>query len=93
MPHPRTDTGSSDPYWGVEEWTVSVQVPLMSETALSQNLGIPASRGNPVSYVQADGNRNMSSALAGPVPGALIGQKSSTYFPSSKKVDLPSSSH
>ena len=66
MQHPRTDTGSSDPYWGVEEQTVSAPVPLMTGTASAQNPEIHASMGNPVSYAQADGNRNMSSVLAGP---------------------------
>ena len=63
--HLRTDTGSFDPYWGVEEQTVSVPVPLMTGTASAQNLQIHASAGNPVSYAQADGNINMSSVLAG----------------------------
>ena len=59
----------------------------------AQNLGIHASVGNPTSYVQADGNRSLSSALAGPIPGALMGQKSSVSFPNLKKADPPSSSH
>ena len=65
----------------------------MTRTAPAQNLGISASVGNPTSYVQADGNRSMSSALAGPVPEALVGQKSSASFPNSKKADPPFSSH
>ena len=64
--HPGTHTGSSDPYWGVEEQTVSAPVPLMTGTASAQNPEIHASTGNLVSYAQADGNRNMSSVLAGP---------------------------
>ena len=35
----------------------------------------------------------MSSALAGPVPRTLVGQKSSVSFPNSKKADSPSYSH
>ena len=64
--HPGTHTGSSDPYWGVEEQTVSAPVPLMIGTASAQNPEIHASAGNLVSYAQADGNRNMSSVLADP---------------------------
>ena len=56
--HSGTDTGSSNPYWGVEEQTVSAPVPLMTGIALSRNPGIFASRGNPASYVQADGRNN-----------------------------------
>ena len=65
MQHPKTDTGSPDPYWDKENPTVSVHVPLMIGIAVSHNLGIPASKGNSISCVQIDGNRNMSSALAG----------------------------
>ena len=36
-------------------------VPLMIGTALSRNLGILASGGNPTSYVQANGRNNKSS--------------------------------
>ena len=63
MQHPGTDTGSSGPHWGKKEHTVSVSVPLMTGTTLSQNLRILASKGNPVSYVQDDGNNNMSYVL------------------------------
>ena len=66
--------------------------PLITGTAPAQNPGIHASMGNPTSYVQADGNRSMSSAMTGSVPRALVGQKSSISFPNSKKVDPPSSS-
>ena len=72
---------------------LSATVPLITRTASAQNPGIHTSVGNPTSYVQADGNRSMSSAPAGPVPGALVGQKSSVSFPNSKKADPPSSSH
>ena len=65
MPHLQTDASSSGPYWGVEEKTVSVLAPLMIGTAVSNNFGILAFAGNPVSHVQADGNDNMSSVLTG----------------------------
>ena len=52
---------------------MSAPIPLITGTAPTQNPGIHASVGNLASYVQADGNRSMSSALAGPVPGVLVG--------------------
>ena len=67
MQHLGTHTGSSDPYWGVEEQTVSALVPLMTGTMPTQNPEIHASTGNPISYAQADGNRNMSSVLDSPL--------------------------
>ena len=42
---------------------MSMPVPLMTRTVPSHNPGIPASKGNLVSYVQVDGNGSMSSAL------------------------------
>ena len=42
---------------------MSASVPLMTGIALSRNPRIPASRGNPTSYVQADGRNNKSSVL------------------------------
>ena len=51
MQHPRTDTGSSDLYWGVEEYTVSEPAPLMTGTVLSLSPEIPVSKGNFASYV------------------------------------------
>ena len=72
---------------------MSAPVPLMTGTALSDNSGIPAFVDNPVSCAQVDGKRKMSSALAGPVPGGLVGQKSSISFPNSKKAGSLSSSH
>ena len=72
---------------------MSTSVPMITETTPTQNPGIHTSVGNPASYVQAYGNRSMSSTPAGPVPRALVGQKSSVSFPNSKKVDPPSSSH
>ena len=65
MPHSEADTGSSGPHWGKKEHTASVCIPLMTGTEMSYSPGIPASKGNPVSYVQADGNGNMSSILNG----------------------------
>ena len=50
MQYLETDTGPSSLHWGEKEQTVSVPVPLMTETALSHNSGIPASVDNPVSY-------------------------------------------
>ena len=65
MPHPETDTCSLGPYWGEKEHTTSVHVPLMIGTEVSHSPGIPTSAGNLVSYVQDDGNGNMSSTLTG----------------------------
>ena len=45
---------------------MSALVPLMIGTASVQNPEIHAFAGNPVSYAQANGNRNMSSVLADP---------------------------
>ena len=50
------DTGSPSPWWGREEQTESVTVPLMIRTGLSHNSGILASEGNHVSCVQASGS-------------------------------------
>ena len=44
---------------------MSVGVPLVTGTVVSQHSGIPASRGNPVSSVQAGDNDSTSSALSG----------------------------
>ena len=63
MQHPKTDIGPSSPHWGEKKQTVSAPVPLMTGIALSQNPGILFSEGNLASYVQADGNGNMSSVL------------------------------
>ena len=63
--HPGTDIGSSGLYWGEKEQTLFMHVPLMTGTVLTQNPRILASEGNPASYVQADGNNNMSSVLTG----------------------------
>ena len=63
MQHPGTDTDSFGPHWGKKEHTVSMHVPPMTGTKVSHSPKIPASTGNPASYVQADGNGNMSSVL------------------------------
>ena len=52
---------------------MSALVPLRSGTAPSQNPGIPASRGNPVSYVQADGKNNKMSVLPNWEPWTDLG--------------------
>ena len=44
---------------------MSVPVPQMTGTALSQNPGILAFKGNPASYVRAVGSGNMSPVLPG----------------------------
>ena len=43
-----TDTGSPGPWWGREEQTESVNVPLMIGTKVSHNSRILTSKGNPV---------------------------------------------
>ena len=63
--HPGTTTGSSGPHWGKKEQTVFGYVPLLTGIEVSISLRIPASVGNLVSCVQADGNDSMSSALFG----------------------------
>ena len=72
---------------------MSASVPLMTGTALSHNSGILAFMDNPFSCAKADGNRSMSSTLAGLVLGALVGQMSFVSFPNSKKANPLSSSH
>ena len=62
MQLPETETDSSGLYGAVEEYTVSSPVLLLIGTALSQNPGIPISRGNPSSYVRAAGNGSTPSA-------------------------------
>ena len=42
---------------------MSAPIPLMTGSALPRNLGIPASGGNPVSYVQAVKRNNISPVL------------------------------
>ena len=65
MLHSKADTGSFGPHWGEKEHTASVHVPLMTGTVPSQNPGILGFEENLASYVQADGNGNMSSILTG----------------------------
>ena len=48
MQHPGTDTIFSSPWWGREEQTASVYVPMMIRTMVSHNSSIPAFDGNPV---------------------------------------------
>ena len=68
MQHPRTDIGSPGPCYGKEEQTTSAHIPLTTGAVVSHNSRILASTGNPTSYVQTDGNGNMSSVLAGQDP-------------------------
>ena len=68
MQHPETDASSSSLHRDENKQTVSSPVPLMTETALSQNPGILAFEDNPASYVQVDCINNISSVLAGYKP-------------------------
>ena len=61
--HLGTDIVFLSPWWGREEQTAFVHVPLMTGTGVSHSLGIPVSKDNPVSCVKASGNGNMSYAL------------------------------
>ena len=65
MQHAGTDIGSPGLCWGKDEQTATAHVPLMIGTVVSHNYGILVSEGNPASYVQADGNINVSSVLTG----------------------------
>ena len=65
MQHLETDTGPSGRHWGEKEQIVFATIPLMTETMLSHNSGIPASVDNLVSCAQADGNGSMSSTPSG----------------------------
>ena len=65
MQRPETDTGSPGPWWGKEEQTEFVTIPLMTGTGVSHNSGILVSEVNLVLGVQAGGNGNMFPALAG----------------------------
>ena len=56
MQLPETKTGSSGLYWAMKEYTISSPVLPLTGTALSRNLEIPVSGGNPFSCVQAAGN-------------------------------------
>ena len=57
-----TEIGSSGLYLAVKEYSVSSPVLPLTGTALSQNPGIPVSRGNPSSYVRDAGNDSIPSA-------------------------------
>ena len=57
-----TNNGSSGLCYGKERQTVSVHVLLMIGIKVSHNPRIPASMGNPVSFVQAGVNDIISSA-------------------------------
>ena len=59
VPHSEADTGSFGSCWGKKEHIESVHVPLMIGTEVFHSLGIPASAGNLVSHVRADGNGDM----------------------------------
>ena len=65
VPHSETNTSSSGSHWGKKEHTAPMRVPMMTGTEVSHSPGIPASKGNPASHVQDDGNGNMSSVLTG----------------------------
>ena len=65
MQHLEIGTGSPSTWWGRKEHTEFVNVPLMIGIRVSHNFGILASKGNPVSCVQAGGNSNRFSTLAG----------------------------
>ena len=64
MQHLATNTFSPSPWWGKEEQTAFVYIPLMIGTEVSHNYGIPTSVDTPASSVQANGNGNMSPTLA-----------------------------
>ena len=62
MQLPETNTGSSGLYRAVEEYIISSPVLPLTGTVLSRNPGIPVSRGNPSSCVQAAGNDSTPSS-------------------------------
>ena len=68
MQRPATNTVSPRLWWGKEEQTVSVYVPLMTRIEVSHNSMIPSLEDNPTSSVQANGNGNVAPALAGCKP-------------------------
>ena len=58
--------GPYSPLWAsIESRKEIANVPLMTGTGVSHNSGIIASKGNPISCVQAGGDENMSFVLAG----------------------------
>ena len=68
MQRPVTDTVSLGSWWGKEEQTAFVYVPLMIGTEVSHNSRILVFEDNLALGVQADGNGNMSPALSGLEP-------------------------
>ena len=62
MQLPETETGSSGLYQAVEKYNVSTLILPLTGTALSRNLVIPFSGGNPSSCVQAASNGSIPSA-------------------------------
>ena len=64
MQCPGADIVSPGPWWGKEEQTASMYVPLMTRPEVSHNSRILASEDNPPSGVQAYGNGNMFPALS-----------------------------
>ena len=63
MRHFGTDNVFLGPWHGREEQIASMHTPLMTRTMVSHNSRIPASKGNPVSSVQAGGIGNTLSDL------------------------------
>ena len=59
MQCPATNTISLGPWWGKEEQTTFMHVPLMTWIEVSHNFGIHASEDNPALGVQVDGNNNI----------------------------------
>ena len=85
MQHPETDTGPFDPHWGEKEQTVSLLVPLMTGTALSQNPGILASEGILASYVLVASSGNMSLVLPSWKPWSDLGLTGHSLVPETLK--------
>ena len=71
---------------------MSMPVPLMTGTVLSQNLGILASEGNPASHVQVDGNGNMSAVLTDWKPWSGLGPDSRDLVPKTLEEQKSSAS-
>ena len=68
MQHFGIEIGSLGPCWAKVEQTASAHIPLTTGAVVSHNSGILAFSSNPASYVNADGNGNMSSVIAGQEP-------------------------
>ena len=64
MQRPATDIVSLSSWWGKEEQTTFVYIPLMTGTEVSYNSRILIFEDNPTSGIQAYGNGNMSSSLS-----------------------------